>query len=132
MDGVNVRQQINRVVGLILLSLMLVAGCIMPPIKAPATTASTQAEATTTGELYTDPAGRFLAPVPTNWTVTAGEGDVSLRDPEGAIRVYLLTLDAADPQVVFKYGRYACLAGSIPGTRRAHAVTESPTSASRG
>ena len=94
----NARQPIGKVVGIMLLSLTLVAGCIVPPIKAPATTTPAQAEPTTDGEVYTDPAGRFSAPIPTNWTATVGEGYVLLRDPEQAIRVYLLALDAADPQ----------------------------------
>lgn len=92
------RQPIGKVVGLLLLSLTLVAGCTIPPIKAPATTAPAQAEATANEEMYTDPVGRFSAPIPTNWTATAGEGYVLLRDPEQAIRVYLLALDTADPQ----------------------------------
>jgi hypothetical protein len=39
-------------------------------------------------DLYTDPAGRFSAPIPTNWTVTEGDGYVLFADPERAIEMY--------------------------------------------
>ncbi|MBK8796758.1 MAG: beta-lactamase family protein [Anaerolineales bacterium] len=42
------------------------------------------------GETYTDPAGRFSVPIPTNWTVTEGDGYVLLMDPEESIKMYLV------------------------------------------
>jgi CubicO group peptidase (beta-lactamase class C family) len=45
---------------------------------------------------YTDPAGRFSVPVPTSWTVSEQAGYTFLSDPEGAIKVYLLTTENTD------------------------------------
>jgi CubicO group peptidase (beta-lactamase class C family) len=45
---------------------------------------------------YMDPAGRFSAPVPTNWTATEEEGYVFLSDPEGTIKAYLTTVETTD------------------------------------
>ncbi|MBE2236312.1 MAG: beta-lactamase family protein [Caldilineaceae bacterium] len=47
-------------------------------------------------QLYTDPDGRFSVPVPTNWTLTEGDGYVLLMAPEESIRVYLLVLPETD------------------------------------
>jgi CubicO group peptidase (beta-lactamase class C family) len=105
MRSSKLRQQLRNIMGGTLVSLTLVAGCIapLPPGAEPATppdqtAAAAQTGATANGELYTDPAGRFSAPIPTNWTATAAEGHVMLRDPEGEIRVYLLALDNPDPE----------------------------------
>jgi CubicO group peptidase (beta-lactamase class C family) len=48
------------------------------------------------GALYTDPAGRFSVPVPTNWTATAGDGYVLLADPEAAIEMYIVVIESDD------------------------------------
>jgi CubicO group peptidase (beta-lactamase class C family) len=45
---------------------------------------------------YTDPAGRFSVPVPTSWTVSEEAGYAFLSDPEGTIKVYLLTAEGED------------------------------------
>ncbi len=45
---------------------------------------------------YTDPAGRFSVPVPTSWTVSEQDGYAFLSDPEGTIKVYLLTAEGTD------------------------------------
>jgi CubicO group peptidase (beta-lactamase class C family) len=45
---------------------------------------------------YTDPAGRFSVPVPTSWTVGEEDGYALLSDPEGTIKVYLLTSEGED------------------------------------
>ncbi|MCE7987747.1 MAG: hypothetical protein DYG89_41820 [Caldilinea sp. CFX5] len=58
-------------------------------------TAIAPAEAAAAGaESYRDPQGLFTAPIPTNWTVTEGDGFALLTDPENQIKVYLLTLPA--------------------------------------
>ena len=46
--------------------------------------------------IYTDPAGRFSAPVPTNWTVTEGDGYVLFADPEQAIEMYIVVVAGED------------------------------------
>ena len=46
--------------------------------------------------LYEDPAGLFTVPIPTNWQAEAAEGYGILRDPEGAITVYALAVEAED------------------------------------
>lgn len=46
--------------------------------------------------VYQDPAGRFSVPVPTNWTAAAAGDVVTLTDPEGAIIVYALAVEAPD------------------------------------
>ncbi len=45
---------------------------------------------------YTDRAGRFSVPVPTSWTVSEQDGYAFLSDPEGTIKVYLLTAEGTD------------------------------------
>ena len=45
---------------------------------------------------YTDPQGRFSVPVPTSWTVDEQEGYALLSDPDGTIKVYLLTAEGED------------------------------------
>ena len=45
---------------------------------------------------YTDPAGLFSVPVPTSWSVSEQDGYVQLSDPEGTIKVYLLTAKGTD------------------------------------
>lgn len=50
----------------------------------------------TGGAIYTDPAGRFTVPIPTNWRAEPSEGYVTLTDPDGAIRLYVLTVEAED------------------------------------
>lgn len=49
--------------------------------------------------IYTDPANRFLAPVPTGWTVTEKPGYLLLTDPENLIKVYILVSDETDPAI---------------------------------
>lgn len=49
---------------------------------------------------YKDPQGRFTVPIPTNWTVTEGEGFVTLTDPGGEISVYLSVLEGRNPEAV--------------------------------
>ena len=99
-----VKTQIRKVVGVALVALTLTTGCIAPPPQASApppgeATAAAQAEQPAGGAVYTDPAGRFTAPIPTNWTAHDKAGYALLSDPEGAIKVYLLALAAADPEV---------------------------------
>ena len=47
-------------------------------------------------ETYTDPAGRFSVPIPTNWSLSEHDGYVLLTDPEQGMRVYLLVLATDD------------------------------------
>lgn len=46
-------------------------------------------------ETYTDPAGLFSVPIPTNWTVTEAEGYALLASPDNEIEVYLLTVEGS-------------------------------------
>ncbi|MCO5214022.1 MAG: beta-lactamase family protein [Caldilinea sp.] len=48
------------------------------------------------GETYTDPAGRYSVPIPTNWTLREGDGYVLLTDPEESIKMYLVVLPGTD------------------------------------
>lgn len=48
------------------------------------------------GETYTDPAGRYSVPIPTNWTLSEGDGYVLLTDPEESIKMYLVVLPGTD------------------------------------
>ncbi len=48
------------------------------------------------GETYTDPAGRYSVPIPTNWTLSEGDGYVLLMDPEESIKMYLVVLPGTD------------------------------------
>jgi CubicO group peptidase (beta-lactamase class C family) len=50
--------------------------------------------------IYIDPAGRFSAPVPTNWTATEGDGYVLFADPDAAIKMYLVVLEGDDLEQV--------------------------------
>lgn len=49
------------------------------------------------GQAYADPEGRFSAPIPTGWTLEAGEGYGALTDPDGRVAVYALAVAADDP-----------------------------------
>lgn len=50
---------------------------------------------------YTDPAGRFSVPIPTNWTLAEHDGYVLLADPDQGMKVYLLALETDDlPQAL--------------------------------
>ncbi len=50
--------------------------------------------ANTTPQTYTDPSGRFTVPIPTNWTAAADEDYVLLTDPDKAISLYFMTVEA--------------------------------------
>ena len=68
-------------------------------VLAPEAAAGAPAEQATTpglGETFTDPAGRFSVPIPTNWTLTEGDGYVLLMDPEESIKMYLVVLPGTD------------------------------------
>jgi CubicO group peptidase (beta-lactamase class C family) len=62
--------------------------------------APTATDATTmppgVSDIYTDPAGRFSAPIPTNWAVRAGEGYVLFTDPEEAIKMVVVVIENDD------------------------------------
>lgn len=71
------------------------AGSFTVSITEDATSAVVPAEAAAAGaETYRDPQGLFTAPIPTNWTVTEGDGFALLTDPEQKIKIYLLALPA--------------------------------------
>jgi CubicO group peptidase (beta-lactamase class C family) len=46
--------------------------------------------------IYEDPAGLFSVPIPTNWTAEAGEGFVTLTDPDEEILTYALVVPGED------------------------------------
>jgi CubicO group peptidase (beta-lactamase class C family) len=74
--------------------------------SAPATSAAspvasvTPAERATQGQadMYTDPQGRFSAPIPLNWQAEQRDGFVALSDPDQLIRAYALVVETADPK----------------------------------
>ncbi|HHW86276.1 MAG TPA: beta-lactamase family protein [Chloroflexi bacterium] len=64
----------------------------------PDATAGAATSAATAGvsDTYTDPDGRFSAPIPTNWSVTEGDGYVLFTDPERAIEMYIVVVAGDD------------------------------------
>ncbi|MBZ0309068.1 MAG: beta-lactamase family protein, partial [Anaerolineae bacterium] len=46
-------------------------------------------------ETYTDPAGLFSVPIPTNWTAEQADGYAILASPDDLIQVYLLTAEGS-------------------------------------
>lgn len=99
-----VKAQISKIVGGALVAVTLATGCIVPPAtqeisSSAQTAAAAPAQPAAISDLYTDPAGRFSAPIPTNWTAIDKAGYGLLSDPEGAIKVYLLALAEPDPEV---------------------------------
>jgi CubicO group peptidase (beta-lactamase class C family) len=48
--------------------------------------------------LYSDPAGRFTVPIPTNWVAESGDGYGVLTSADGQISVYVLALEGDDPE----------------------------------
>ena len=76
----------------------LTAATAASPSGEPAAEAASTPEATTAGveKTYSDPQGRFSAPVPTNWTVTEQDGYVLLTDPDASIKLYLLAVESDD------------------------------------
>ena len=93
--------RMNNVVSTALLLLTLATGCIVPPSSqaGAAPPKTVQAEQPANDNAYADPAGRFSAPLPTNWTATELNGYALLRDPEETIKVYLMALAEADSEV---------------------------------
>lgn len=65
---------------------------IAPSVEMPATQAPTAG----VSDAYTDPDGRFSAPIPTNWSVSEGDGYVLFSDPERAIEMYLVVIAGDD------------------------------------
>src|SRR5690349_21579955 len=45
-------------------------------------------------EIYEDPNGLFTVPIPTNWTVEQLDNYAVMHDPDDAISVYMLTVEA--------------------------------------
>ena len=88
--------------GAVLLALVLASCVPVPPTPAASTTGSplepgpTPAAAATGQTLYADPAGRFTVPVPINWRVESAADFVVLRDPEDAIKVYVVGVPGGD------------------------------------
>ncbi len=69
---------------------------LAPESTAAAGAPAEQAATPGLGESYTDPAGRFSVPIPTNWTLTEGDGYVLLMDPEESIKMYLVVVPGTD------------------------------------
>ena len=51
-------------------------------------------------ETYTEPEGRWSAPIPAGWTVEEGEGYVLVNSPEGDLGMYLLVSESDDYEQV--------------------------------
>lgn len=64
--------------------------------EATAADGATQPATPGLGETYTDPAGRYSVPIPTNWTLSEADGYVMLKDPEESIKMYLVVLPGTD------------------------------------
>lgn len=66
---------------------------VAPPGGPAPGAASSAPEAAPPGQtLYEDPSGRFTVPVPASWRVESAAGFVVLRDPEDAIKVYVVVV----------------------------------------
>ncbi len=63
---------------------------------APGPAAATPAPSQSPQEVYVDPAGAFTVPIPPAWRVAQHQGYATLTDPDEAIRVHVLTLEAED------------------------------------
>ena len=82
---VQVRQLTIWLVGLVLFTPSVVAAGAATPVQE---------------RIYNDPQGRFLVPVPTNWTAKNRDGVAVLSSPEGNITAYLLVLPGQNPEAV--------------------------------
>lgn len=57
------------------------------------------------GETYTEPAGRWSAPLPTNWTAEEIDEDTVLfNSPEGDFKVYIIVTEAGDDEEIAAAG----------------------------
>src|SRR5215207_8673780 len=75
---------------------------------------------------YDDPASRFSAPVPTNWTVDERAGFAVLRDPDGDLAVTLIVVPGTSAEDAA--GAAIEAAGvSLDGFPRAPEVQELPS-----
>ena len=63
-----------------------------------------EAEGAGIAETYTDPAGFFSVPVPTNWTIEEHAGYLQLTDPEGDMKAYLLAIPLDDLETAIATG----------------------------
>lgn len=70
----------------------------LAPLDAPTATALAPATAPTPEETYTDPAGLFSVPIPTNWLLSTEDGVTTLTSPEESIHIHLLALEDADSE----------------------------------
>ena len=53
------------------------------------------------GETYTEPGGRWSAPLPTNWTAEEIDDDIVLfNSPEGDFKVYIIVTEAGDDEQI--------------------------------
>src|SRR5690606_3172194 len=53
------------------------------------------------GETYTEPGGRWSAPLPTNWTAEEIDADTVLfNSPEGDFKVYIIVTEAGDDEEI--------------------------------
>ncbi len=67
----------------------------LAPADSPAVT-DTSALPPGVSAIYTDPAGRFSAPIPTNWTAREGDGYVLFTDPDEAIKMVIVVVENDD------------------------------------
>ncbi|MBN1965845.1 MAG: beta-lactamase family protein, partial [Anaerolineae bacterium] len=63
----------------------------LPVVEALAPLSATEDEAT-----FTDPEGRYSAPIPTNWTAAMADGYALFADPDGDITVRIAVVEATD------------------------------------
>lgn len=85
----------RRVVLRALFAFMLLA---LAPSLALAQELATPSASTAQEGIYTDPAGRFTVPIPTNWTVEEREGYVIFGDPDGDISVSAVVVEGTDAE----------------------------------
>lgn len=76
--------------GRLLISWMVVVGIVFPALS----TAAQQATPTSDEGVYRDPGGRFTVPIPTNWTVESSNQIAVMRDPDEALAVYFVVVQA--------------------------------------
>ncbi len=109
----------RQFISLLLLIALLTACTVLKPISENGTTMSATipaAEATSAAVAapaaandqssteYVDPAGRFRAPVPTNWTATQQEGYARFASPKDGILIYLLAMPAESGEAAIATG----------------------------
>ena len=88
----------QRTILIWMLVAMVALGGVVPSASSGRAQEATPAASPVAGtdQVYTDPAGAFTIPVPTNWEAETVDGVGVLTSPEGGITVYALTVEGTD------------------------------------